>query len=146
MPLFVLLSLFSFVLQLYAAPQQGVAAAGAPAQDAGQLLTDEWALREHLAEKDGTYAPELPLDSLTLVLFDDQTYQLTRTRPASVEWGKWELNDNNDLISVQVTNLDGYSTLSAMLGRWRIRKLTPQQLILKPFGAGNQYLVFERAR
>lgn len=146
MPLFVFVSFFSFVLQLYAAPLQDVAAAGAPVQDAVQLLTDEWVLREHLVEKGGTYAPVLPLNSLTLVLFDDQTYELTRPRHASVEWGKWELSDDRDLISVQVTNLDGYSTLSAMLGRWRIRKLTPQQLILKPYGAGEQYLVFERAR
>ena len=144
MPVFVLFSFFSFVLQLYAAPLQNVASS-APVQDTVQLLTDEWVLREHLVEKGGTYAPVLPLDSLTLVLFDDQTYELTQPRHASVEWGKWELSDDRDLISVQVTNLNGYSTLSAMLGRWRIRKLTPQQLILKPFGAGDQYLVFERA-
>ena len=97
-----------------------------------QLLTDEWVLRDHFVEKGGTHIPVMPLDSLTLVLFDDKNYNLIRPKHASVEWGKWQLSDDRSLISVQVTNLDDYSTLSAMLGRWRIRKLTSQQLILKP--------------
>lgn len=143
------LSFFSFICQLYAVPASLLAFV--PVQeiaklDTVQLLTNEWVLREHLKKEGDVFTPVLPFDSLTLELFADKTYRFECAKHKSVEWGKWQLDIGRGLIGVQVENVDGYATLNAMLDRWQIMKLTPKQLVLKPFGMGNEYLVFARAK
>lgn len=142
------LSFFSFIFQLFVTPAPRVTSVPVQeiiVQDTVQLLANEWVLQKHLQKEGDAYTPVLPLDSLTLELFDDKTYRFKRIRYKSVEWGKWQLDAGSGMIGVQVENMDGYATLNAMLDRWQILKLTPQQLVLKPFGMGNEYLVFARA-
>ena len=143
------LSFFSFIFQLFAAPAplvESVPVQEIIVQDTVQLLTNEWVLQKRLQREGDAYTPVLPLDSLTLELFDDKTYRFLRAKHKSVEWGKWRFDAGSGMIGVQVENMDGYTTLNAMLDRWQILKLTPQQLVLKPFGMGNEYLVFARAK
>lgn len=150
--------ILSFLSLLCAAPAQNapgaVASAGIMPQDSLALLANKWVLRERLHEKDGKLQPVIPLEALRLELYPGQTYKLIRQHKTvshlnsmeTVEWGNWEVNEDWGLISVQVTNVDGRSILSAMLNRWQIEQLTPQQLVLNEFGFGDEILVFERAK
>lgn len=145
----VFLSFLSFIFQLFAAPASHVASVPVQemiVQDTVHLLTNEWVLQKHLQKDGDAYSPVLPFDSLTLELFADKTYRFERAKYKSVEWGKWQLDAGSGMIGVQVENMDGYATLNAMLDRWQILQLTPQQLVLKPFGMSNEYLVFARAK
>ncbi|RDV16469.1 hypothetical protein DXT99_04515 [Pontibacter diazotrophicus] len=118
------------------------------------LLANEWVLRERLHKEEGKFQPMKPFEPIRLELYPDLTYKLIRQHDTvnyldsieTVEWGNWEINKDRVSISVQITNVDGRSILSAMLYRWQIEKLTPQQLILNQIGAGEQLLVFERAK
>lgn len=148
-----------FVFLQYANPVQDAAPGRLPAQeitvqDSVELLANEWVLRERLLKEEGKFQPVKPFEPIRLVLYPNHTYKLIRQHDRvnyadsieTVEWGNWEINKDRGLISVQVTNVDGRSILSAMLYRWQIEKLTPQQLILNQFGFGEQLLVFERAK
>ncbi|WP_162052379.1 hypothetical protein [Pontibacter pamirensis] len=148
-----------FVCLLYAAPAPGETPAMLPlpetvAQDSMSLLTNVWGLRERLHKEEGEFQPIKPFEPIRLEFYLDSTYKLIRQHNTvnflnsieTVEWGNWEINMGRGYISVQVTNVDGRSILSAMLYRWQIEKLTPQQLILNQIGPGEQLLVFERAK
>lgn len=148
-----------FICLLHAAPAQDVASVAVPAeeitaQDSMALLANEWVLRERLRKEEGKFQPMTPLEPLRLELYPDQTYKLIRQHDTvnyldsieTVEWGNWEVAKDRGYKSVQITNVDGRSILSAMLYRWQIEKLTPQQLILNQIGSGEQLLIFERAK
>lgn len=154
-----LLILFRFVCLVYAAPAPDVVATMVPAQesvaqDSLAMLAKEWVLREHLVKEEGRVEQVKSFEPLRLVFYSNKTYQLighknsayTPDKSETVEWGNWEINQDRDLISAQVTNVDGRSILSAMLYRWQIQKLTPQKLILQQFGLRNEILVLERAK
>ncbi|MDX5480169.1 MAG: hypothetical protein LPK07_00635 [Hymenobacteraceae bacterium] len=133
------------------------APAGAHTQQEGQedtrtLLTKEWVLRERLVLQEGEIMPVPPADSMWLVFNPDSTYRLIRQNMTPnaiygkevVETGRWELEPDRGLVSVQVTGVDGLSILSAMLYRWEIKELSARQLVLQQYGAGTEYLVFSR--